>query len=134
LFFASLSHIVIGVGVMVSPAFREWMAGVYGARGDWTPQFVYILKPLGAFMLVLGGLGVVATLDPLRYSLIVYGFIAVLLVRDLQRLVYQPEIQEAFGVSPAWNLATGGYFFAQAAVMFVLLQLARKRSPATERP
>jgi hypothetical protein len=110
------------------------MAGVYGARVEWTPQFVYILKPLGAFMLVLGGLGVAAALDPRRHQLIVYGFIAVLLVRDVQRLVYQQEIQEAFGVSPTWNLATGGYFFAQAAAMFVLLQLARKQSPATERP
>jgi hypothetical protein len=75
----------------------------------------------------------VAARDPVRHRLIVYGFIAVLLLRDLQRLVYQQEIQAAFGIGFAWNLAVGGFFFAQAALMFVLLQLARKRSPGAER-
>src|SRR5688572_18940465 len=108
MWFVAGSHAVVGAGAMASQTFREWAAAAYGASVTWTPQFVYILKPLGAFMLALGGLGVVAALDPFRHRVIVYGFAALLLLRDLQRLLFQREIEEAFGITPARNLAAGG--------------------------
>jgi len=37
----------------VSPAFPQAMAGTTGTV-HWTPDFLYIIKPLGAFMLVMG--------------------------------------------------------------------------------
>jgi hypothetical protein len=128
LWYVCCSHIAIGAGIMVSPEFQRWMASVYGVQVEWTPQFSYLLKPLGAFMLVLGSLGVAAALDPLRHRLIVYGFIGVLLLRDLQRLVYHQDLQEAFGISPERNLATGAFFFALAVGLFVLLHLAGGRA------
>ena len=130
MWFVAGSHAVVGAGAMASQQFREWAAAGYGASVAWTPQFVYILKPLGAFMVVLGGLGAAAALDPLRHRLIVYGFVALLLLRDAQRLLFQEEIREAFGVTPARNLAAGGFFLALAVALVVLLRLAERGRPA----
>ena len=54
LWFSCVFHLVVGIGLNVSPAFPQVMAGYYGAEVDFTPQFLYILKPLGAFMIMVG--------------------------------------------------------------------------------
>jgi hypothetical protein len=121
LWFASLSHILIGASLMVSPEAQRAVAALYGAEVDWTAQFVYILRPLGAFMFVLGLLLAVAALDPWKHRLIVYGLCGVLLLRALQRLLLQQDIQEAFRVSPVRDLGMAGFFVAEAVAILVLL-------------
>jgi hypothetical protein len=103
------------------------MARYYGATVDWTPQFVYILKPLGAFMFVLGGLAAAAALKPLYHTAIIYGFVALFALRALQRLVFQQELQAAFSIASARNLGAMVFFFALAAVLFVVCRAAEKR-------
>jgi hypothetical protein len=79
-------HLIVGIGLNVSaPGFLQVMAAYYGAQVDWTPQFLYILKPLGAYMLVMGGLAAVAALNPLANRHVVYGFAALFILRALQR-------------------------------------------------
>ena len=126
LWFASLSHVIIGGSIMLSPELQRAMAGLYGAEVDWTAQFIYILRPLGAFMLVLGLLLVAAALDPWKHRLIVYGLCGVLLLRALQRLVLQQDIQDAFHVSPGRDLGMAGFFVAEAVAILVLLHRAGK--------
>jgi hypothetical protein len=123
---ASLSHLVIGGGIMVSPEFQRAMASFYGAEVDWTPQLVYILRPLGAFMFVLGLLLAAAALDPWRHRLIIYGLCGVLLLRVLQRVVLQQEIEKAFHISMGRDLTMAGLFLAEAVAILVLLHRAAK--------
>jgi hypothetical protein len=118
---ASLSHVIIGGGIMLSPEFQRTMASAYGAEVVWTAQLIYILRPMGAFMFVLGLLLAAAALDPVRHRLIVYGLCAVLLLRVLQRLTLQQDIQDAFAVSPGVNLGMAGLFLAEAIAILVLL-------------
>ena len=124
LWLASLSHIIIGGGIMISPEFQRAMAGIYGAEVDWTGQFIYILRPLGAFMLVLGLLLAVAALDPWKHRLIVYGLCGVLFLRVLQRVVFREDIQDAFHIGTAQDLGMAGFFLAEAVAILVLLHRA----------
>jgi hypothetical protein len=80
--------VIVGLGLNFFPQMPKIMADYYGATVDWTPQFLYILKPLGAFMLVLGMLAGFAALNPLAHKTIIYGFAILFSVRALQRPLF----------------------------------------------
>lgn len=132
LWFICAFHIVVGAGINFSPGITKAMANFYGAQVDWTPQFVYILKPLGAFMFVLGILAVSAARDPLGNPAIVKGFIALFVIRAVQRPLFGREIYEAFAIPPARNLTTMALFLALAACLVLLFRSAQKAKRLTE--
>lgn len=120
LWFVCAAHIAIGVGLNVSSVIPRVMADIYGAQVEWTPQFVYIVKPLGAFMLVLGVLAAVAARNPLKYAAITYGFSALFILRALQRLVFREEIFAAFRIAPGRNLVNMAFFFVLGLCLYTL--------------
>ncbi|MHC4217691.1 MAG: hypothetical protein ACYSU7_04460 [Planctomycetota bacterium] len=121
-------HILLGGTIMLGQSFQERAAALYGAQVAWTPEFVYILKPLGAFMLVLGIVGIAAALDPVRYRVLGYGFVGLLVIRVIQRVIFQGDILDAFGISTGRNLVNAGFFLVVAVILLVLLQLGTKRT------
>ena len=44
--------------------FPQAMAEYYGAQVTWTPEFLYIVKPIGAFMIAIGVMAAAAARDP----------------------------------------------------------------------
>jgi hypothetical protein len=120
-------HILVGLSLNVPLIPLDVIARYYGASVEWTPQFVYILKPLGAFMFILGGLAAAAALKPLHHKAIVYGFVALFALRALQRLIFQQEVQAAFSIPSSRNLGAMVLFFALAAGLFVVCRAAEKR-------
>src|SRR5579871_1770809 len=93
-------HVVIGVGLNVSPEFIPVVAKWYGAeRVDVTDQLLVLVKPIGAFMFILGVLAAVAAVRPLRYRAVIYSFAGLFFIRALQRLVWGHEQTAAFGIS-----------------------------------
>ncbi len=128
LWFVCLSHIVLGAAIMLSPDLQQKVAALYGAKVDWTPQFVYILRALGAFMLVLGMVGLAAARNPLRYPFLVYGFAGLLLIRVVQRLMFQDDIEQAFAIDSSRTMITAMTFLALAIVLVVLLHSARRNA------
>jgi len=135
LWFIALFHLFVGVAVNLSPAFTRMIADGYGARVDWTPQFTYILHPLGAFMIVLGLLAGAAAREPERYEGVILGFVTLFVIRALHRLVYGGVLTEAFGIAPSRNTTNAIIFIAQAILLFGLWRAARPRArivtPAT---
>ena len=127
MWFVCAFHILVGVSLNIPMIPLDVIARYYGATVEWTPQFVYILKPLGAFMFVLGGLAAAAALRPLHHKAIVYGFVALFTVRALQRLIFRQELQTAFSIPSARNLASMALFFALAAVLFAVYRAAEKQ-------
>lgn len=121
------SHVLIGLSLNVSAGLTEIVANFYGAQVEWTPQFIYILKPLGVFMFVLGLLAAVAALDPLRNKEIVYGFCLIFVLRSLQRIVFISDIQEAFAIGPSRNIAMSVFFVLLAVAIFSLFRHVGKR-------
>ena len=131
LWFVCLSHIGLGASIMISGTLQQKAAGLYGAQVDWQPQFVYILRPLGAFMLMLGVIGIAAARNPLRYSVIGYAFVVLLLIRVTQRVVFRGDIEQAFQIAQSRNLVNAGFFLLIAVVLAVLLHLAARREAPT---
>jgi len=127
LWFIALFHIFVGVAVNVSPTFTQMIANGYGARVDWTPQFTYILHPLGAFMIILGLLAGAAAREPERYEGVVLGFVVLFVIRALHRFVYDDVLTQAFGISSSRNMTNAVIFIAQAIVLFLLWRAARTR-------
>ena len=127
LWFVSLSHIALGGAIMLSPSFQTKAAEFYAAQVDWTPQFVYILRPLGAFMLALGLAAAAAALDPPRYRLVIYCVALLLLVRVGQRIVYRDEIVDVFAIDATRNLINAGFFLLLALGLLVLAATSGRR-------
>ena len=126
LWFASLSHLIIGAGIMLSSSFQHEVALLYGAEVDWSPQFTYILRPLGAFMFVWGILLAAAAIDPPRHRLIAFGLCGVLLIRVLQRMVLHQDVQDAFSISAAKNAGMALFFLVEAILIALLMYRVRR--------
>ena len=92
---------------------------------NWTPELTYVLRVLGAFMLALGGIGVMAARDPLSHPGIVIMFAALLTIRVLQRAVFSNDIQNLFAIS-SWRLwSTALIFLVLALALVGLLVVCR---------
>jgi hypothetical protein len=130
LWFICAFHVTVGIGLNVSPEFPQLLAQYYGAQVNWTPELLYIVKPIGAFMLVLGVLAGLAARDPLAHSSVVYGFVLLFTVRGLQRLISQDEIESALRISSERNFGNAIYFLLMAAALLLLFRFASKQASA----
>ena len=126
LWFIAAFHLVVGLAVNVSSSLTQAIARGYGATVDWTPQFTYILHPLGAFMIALGVMAIAAARDPRRYSAVVGGFVLLFAIRALHRVVFGSAITDAFGISSSRNMINMVIFAAQAVLLFVLWRAAMR--------
>ena len=120
LWFVSAIHIVIGVGVNLVPGSLPFFATMYGADVSWTPEFVYIMKPLGAFMIALGFIAAIAARDPLRFRPVVYAFVLLFVMRSAQRIVFGQELDDVFGIGGARNVTNMAFFLAMAGILIWL--------------
>ena len=123
-------HLVVGIGLNVSSGFPAVMANYYGAAVNWTPEFLYIVKPIGAFMIALGVLAAFAARDPLGHRPIIYGFIVLFVLRGLQRIVFSEEIASAIAIAAGRNLGNAVFFLAMAGGLILLNRLAGKGAGA----
>src|SRR5690349_18794431 len=124
LWFIAAFHLLVGIAVNVSPSLTQAIARGYGATVDWTPQFTYILHPLGAFMIALGVMAIAAARDPRRYSAVVGGFVLLFVIRALHRVIFGSAITAAFGIAPSRNTLNLVIFALQAVVLFLLWRAA----------
>jgi hypothetical protein len=129
-------HVIVGVGVNVSGEFPKTMAAYYGAQKvNWTPELIYMLHPLGAFMFVLGCLAVVAAMDPLKHRAIVYAFTAEFIIRGLQRIAFREDTVKLFEISPTRNMLTMVFFVGMGVVLYALHSyVSRQASGAAPSP
>lgn len=126
LWFICAFHVIVGLGLNISPAFPQVMAGYYGAQVNWTPELLYLVKPIGAFMLALGVMAGAAARDPLGHRSIVYGFVVLFTLRGLQRLIAQEEIATALQIESGRNIGNAVFFLLMAAALVWLFRAASK--------
>ena len=126
LWFIAAFHLLVGIAVNVSSSLTQLIARGYGATVDWTPQFTYILHPLGAFMIALGVIAIAAARDPRKYSAVIGGFVLLFAIRALHRVVFGGAITAAFGIPSSRNMIAFVIFALQAVVLFVLWRAAMR--------
>jgi hypothetical protein len=133
LWIISAFHVVIGVGLNLSPEFIPVVGKWYGAeRVDVTDQLLVLVRPIGAFMFILGVLAAVAAVRPLRYRAVIYSFAGLFFIRALQRLVWGREQTAAFGIPPERVTGSMVFFFVMAVALVVLCRYVEIRSRAAE--
>jgi hypothetical protein len=131
LWFICAFHILVGLSVNLDIGLKEWVASaIYYANVDWNqPQFVYILRPLGAFMITLGIIAGIAARDPLRNQGIVWSFVFLWGLRTLQRVGYWGHIRETFEL-PARGMLSGTIVvFLSGVILAALLVMAKRAKP-----
>lgn len=131
LWFVCAFHVIVGVGLNVSADFPQVMAGYYGATVNWTPELLYLVKPIGAFMLVVGAMAGAAARNPLSHRSIVYGLVLLFAVRGIQRIVFQEEIGNAVAIAATRNFANAVFFLLMAVALAALFNLAGKKAEST---
>jgi hypothetical protein len=120
------THVAIGGALNLSADAAPFLARLYGAEVQWTPEFRYILKPLGAFMLAVGLVTAAAARDPLRNGAVVYTLVALFVMRSLQRMLFVDEIEQTFRIASTRNMANMAFFLVLAALLVGLYRSASK--------
>ena len=132
MWFVCIFHVTVGLALNLNIGLKELVAsGIYGASVDWSnAQFVYILKPLGAFMIALGVMAGVVARNPLAHTGIMYGFVMLFTLRALQRLVFMADTHAAFAIPPGRSMVNMG---AMLVLAVSLLLLARASAAGSSR-
>jgi len=117
----SLSHLLLGLGAVIAPAgtVAQLAAAFYGAQLSLSPALHHLIRMLGAYMLAVGLMSLMAYLNPEKNQAVVIGVVALLLLRVLQRLVFAAEIHDAFNVSSNQLWAQSAFFLAIAIALIV---------------
>ncbi len=124
--FICVFHLVAGAGLMFSVAFQRFAVEAYGASLPWDARSVYFVRILGSFAFVLGTMAFAAARDPLRYRLVIVGFIEFFVLRNVHRHLYSSELMAGFGVSALVNELTTAFFGMQAIILALLLWRATR--------
>ena len=112
---------------MVSINFQKAALAGYGSTLELTPTTIYFIRIIGSFAFVLGYLAWMASRDPIRYKVIVIGFIEFFILRNINRHLFADELYIALNVSQTMNVMTSVFFGLQALLLVYLLWRASKQ-------
>ncbi len=121
LIFIAIFHLVFGFGLMFSIDFQKTTIAYYGGSLDWNSTNIYFIRIIGSFAFVLGYLAWMASRDPMRYRIIVIGFIEFFILRNIHRHLFADELYVALNVSQMMNVMTSVFFGLQALLLIFLL-------------
>jgi len=121
LVFIAIFHLVFGFGLMFSIDFQKTAIANYGGTLEWNSTNIYFIRIIGSFAFVLGYLAWMAARDPMRYKIIIIGFIEFFILRNISRHFFADELYVALNVSQMMNFMTSVFFGLQALLLTYLL-------------
>jgi hypothetical protein len=105
--FMGVYHILMGICGIASGSMAAWAAhALWHANVNVDPQFTYLAKFLGAYVVGFGVMLLFIAKDPVRYAALVYPAILVGLLRIGERLVFANELKSAFGIGMERTIGT----------------------------
>ena len=123
----AIFHLFFGFGLMFSIDFQKIAIANYGGTLEWNITQIYFIRIIGSFAFVLGYLAWMASRDPMRYRVIIIGFIEFFILRNISRHLFADELYEALNVSQMMNVMTSVFFGLQALLLIYLLwRVSRK--------
>src|SRR5216684_3990340 len=97
--FMGVYHILMGILGIVSGSWAAWGAHtLWHAQVTVDPQFSYLAKFLGAYVVAFGVMLLAIAKDPVRYGPLVYVAALLGAIRIVERLVFAAELKQAFGI------------------------------------
>lgn len=100
IWFIAVYQLTVGLALLVSPASAQLIVAWYGATVNWTPEFTFMLKPLGAYMLMTGLIAWGTARAPVPHPMITYAFAALFVINAAYRVVHFEAVRAAFGIPP----------------------------------
>jgi hypothetical protein len=105
--FMGIYHILMGVMGIVSGSTAAWAAHtLWHATVTVDPQFSYLAKFLGAYVIAFGCMMLLIAKDPVRYAALVYPAVVVAVLRIAERLIFAGELKTAFGIGMDRTIGT----------------------------
>lgn len=105
--FMGIYHILMGCLGIVSGSAAAWGAHVlWHANVAVDPQFTYLAKFLGAYVVAFGVMLLFIAKDPVRYGALVYPAVLVAVLRIAERLIFASELKAAFGIGMERTIGT----------------------------
>ena len=105
--FMGIYHILMGIIGIASGSAAAWGAHVlWHATVVVDPQFSYLAKFLGAYVVAFGVMMLFIAKDPVRYGSLVYAAVVVAVLRIAERLIFANELKAAFGIGMRRTIAT----------------------------
>jgi hypothetical protein len=103
LWFIAVYQFACGFLLLMPPGFAQLVVGWYGATVNWTDQFTFILKPLGAYMLMTGLIAASSARATVPHPTIVTSLAVLFTVNALYRILRFQFVQQTFGIA-SWHL------------------------------
>jgi hypothetical protein len=105
--FMGIYHILMGALGIVSGSTAAWGAHVlWHANVRVDPQFTYLAKFLGAYVVAFGVMMLFIAKHPVRYGGLVYPAVLVAVLRIAERLIFASELKAAFGIGMKRTIGT----------------------------
>jgi hypothetical protein len=119
----AIAHLGLGLSANLAPPelLGRIASASYGALIEVTPQSHHLVRMVGAFMIGVGLMALMASSDPRRHRAIIVGIAVILGLRVLQRLVFFGEVVEAFDMSPVRIWSQAAFFLAVAGALLASL-------------
>jgi len=105
--FMGIYHLGMGIFGSFSGDMASKVANVmWGAHVVIDPQFSYMAKFLGAYVIAFGLMMLFIAKDPVRYSSLVYVAVVLAVIRILNRVVFSGDLHAAFSIAPSRMIGT----------------------------
>jgi hypothetical protein len=128
LWFIAGYQFVVGALLLLTPTLAQVVVGFYGSDAQVTEQFTFILKPLGAYMIMTGLIASAAARADVPHPGIVTALILLFTLNVIYRVAKFDYIQRTFGI-PAWHLL--GQILILSGLAIGLFVLSRSAARAT---
>ncbi|MCH7850900.1 MAG: hypothetical protein IH845_04630 [Nanoarchaeota archaeon] len=81
----ALYHLLLGfVGLIYNTELEEISSLIFNLSLKITPETLWLIKPLAAYVFVFGIMMAIAAYDPMKFRPIIYAGLAILLIRFVQ--------------------------------------------------
>src|ERR1041385_902463 len=99
LWFIAVYQFVMRFLLIMPHEMAQFVVTWYGATVDWTPQFAFILKPLGAYMIMTGLVASSAARAAVPHPTIVVALATLFGINALYRVAHFEYVRTTFGIS-----------------------------------
>lgn len=130
LWFIAIYQFAMGFLLLMPPQFSQLVVSWYGATVDWTPQFMFILKPLGAYMLMTGLIAAASARAEIPHPAITTSLAALFTINALYRILRFDFVRSTFAIGTSL-LATQVIVLLALAAALVWLSRSARESAAT---
>lgn len=103
LWFIAGYQFVVGALLLLTPSVAQLVVGLYGSDVQVTEQFTFILKPLGAYMIMTGLIASAAARADMPHPAIVTALIVLFTMNVIYRVARFDYIRTTFGIE-GWHL------------------------------